>query len=80
MALAREFKKTNRPHVQCDPMFRKELLDGIGSLLAGDIATAKTILGNNQPRRLPVPDLSVRPSARSPSEPVAVRPGCGLQR
>ena len=45
MALTRDFKETIRARVERDPKFRKELLrEGIESMLAGDIATAKIIL------------------------------------
>lgn len=45
MALTRDFKETIRARVASDPKFRKELLrEGIESLLAGDTASAKTIL------------------------------------
>ena len=45
MSLTRDFKETIRARVERDPKFRKELLrEGIESMLAGDIATAKTIL------------------------------------
>lgn len=45
MALTRDFKATIRARVERDPEFRKELLrEGIESMLAGDIATAKTLL------------------------------------
>ncbi len=45
MPLTRDFKETIRARVERDPKFRKELLrEGIESMLAGDIATAKTIL------------------------------------
>jgi DNA-binding phage protein len=45
MALTRDFKQTIRARVARDPKFRKELLrEGIESMLAGDIATAKTVL------------------------------------
>jgi hypothetical protein len=45
MALTRDFKETIRARAARDSKFRKELLrEGIDSLLAGDIATAKTIL------------------------------------
>jgi DNA-binding phage protein len=45
MALTRDFKETIRARVARDPKFRKELLrEGIECMLAGDIATAKTIL------------------------------------
>ena len=45
MALTRDFKETIRARVAKDPRFRKELLrEGIEAMLAGDIATAKTIL------------------------------------
>jgi len=45
LALTREFKETVRARVQRDPRFRKVLLrEGIESLLAGDVPTAKTIL------------------------------------
>ena len=45
MALTRDFKETIRARVARDPKFRKELLrEGIECMLAGDVATAKTIL------------------------------------
>jgi DNA-binding phage protein len=45
MTLTRDFKGTIRARVVRDPKFRKELLrEGIQSMLAGDVATAKTIL------------------------------------
>jgi DNA-binding phage protein len=45
MALTRDFKETIRARVARDAKFRKELLrEGIECMLAGDIATAKTIL------------------------------------
>ncbi len=45
MPLTRDFKETIRARVQRDPKFRKELLrEGIEAMLAGDLATAKTIL------------------------------------
>jgi DNA-binding phage protein len=45
MALTRNFKDTIRARANRDPKFRKELLrEGIESMLAGDSATAKTIL------------------------------------
>ena len=45
MALTRDFKDTIRARAARDPKFRKELLrEGIESMLAGDLATAKTIL------------------------------------
>ena len=45
MALTRDFKETIRARAARDSKFRKELLrEGIDCLLAGDIATAKTIL------------------------------------
>jgi DNA-binding phage protein len=45
MPLTRDFKDTIRARVERDPKFRKELLrESLESLLAGDIATAKTIL------------------------------------
>ena len=45
MPLTRDFKETIRARVERDPKFRKELLrEGIESMLAGDIAAAKTIL------------------------------------
>ena len=45
MPLTRDFKQTIRARVERDPKFRKELLrEGIESMLAGDISTAKTIL------------------------------------
>jgi DNA-binding phage protein len=45
MALTRDFKETIRARAARDAKFRRELLrEGIESLLAGDIATAKTIL------------------------------------
>jgi DNA-binding phage protein len=45
MPLTRNFKETIRARVQGDPKFRKELpRQGIESMLAGDVPTAKTIL------------------------------------
>jgi DNA-binding phage protein len=45
VALTRDFKETIRARVTRDQKFRKELLrEGIESMLAGDISTAKTIL------------------------------------
>jgi len=45
MLLTRDFKETICARVERDPRFRKELLrEGIESMLAGDAATAKTIL------------------------------------
>ena len=45
MALTRDFKETIRARVVRDAKFRRELLrEGIESMLAGDIATAKVIL------------------------------------
>ena len=45
MPLSREFKKTIRARVERDPKFRKALLrEGVEAMLAGDVATAKTIL------------------------------------
>jgi hypothetical protein len=45
MPLNRDFKETIRARVERDPKFRKELLrEGVEAMLAGDVATAKTIL------------------------------------
>jgi DNA-binding phage protein len=45
MPLTRDFKETIRARVERDPEFRKELLrEGVESMLAGDVATAKAIL------------------------------------
>ena len=45
MALTRDFKETIRARVVRDARFRRALLrEGIESMLAGDIATAKVIL------------------------------------
>ena len=45
MPLTRDFKETICASVEQDPKFRKELLrQGIEAMLAGDVATAKTIL------------------------------------
>jgi DNA-binding phage protein len=45
MALTRDFKETILARVERDPRFRKELLrEGVELMLAGDLATAKTIL------------------------------------
>ena len=45
MPLTRDFKETIRARVERDPRFRKELLrEGVEAMLAGDVATAKTIL------------------------------------
>jgi hypothetical protein len=43
--LTRDFKEAIRARAERDPKFRRELLrEGIESMLAGDIAAAKTIL------------------------------------
>jgi DNA-binding phage protein len=45
MPLTRDFKETIRARVERDPKFRKALLrEGVEAMLAGDVATAKTIL------------------------------------
>ena len=45
MPLTRDFKDTIRARAVRDPKFRKELLrEGVECMLAGDTATAKTIL------------------------------------
>jgi DNA-binding phage protein len=45
MVLTRDFKETIRARVERDPKFRKELLrEGVEAMVAGDVATAKTIL------------------------------------
>ena len=45
MPLTRNFKEAIRARVERDPKFRKELLrEGVEAMLAGDVATAKTIL------------------------------------
>jgi hypothetical protein len=45
MPLTRDFKETIRARVERDPKFRREFLrEGLESLLAGDIATAKAML------------------------------------
>ena len=45
MPLTRDFKETIRARVERDPKFRKALLrEGVELMLAGDVATAKTIL------------------------------------
>ena len=45
MALTRDFKETIRARVERDPKFRRELLrEGVEAMVAGDVATAKTIL------------------------------------
>src|SRR5271165_4291220 len=45
MALTRDFKETIRARAVRDPKFRRELLrEGVECMLAGDTATAKTIL------------------------------------
>lgn len=45
MPLTRDFKVTIRARVERDPTFRKALLrEGVEAMLAGDVATAKTIL------------------------------------
>lgn len=45
MPLTRDFKESIRARVERDPKFRKELLrEGMESMVAGDIATGKTIL------------------------------------
>jgi DNA-binding phage protein len=45
MALTRDFKETIRARAERDPAFRKELLiEGIESLLSGDVSTGKAVL------------------------------------
>ena len=45
MPLTRDFKNTIRARATRDPRFRKELLrEGVECMLAGDIATGKTII------------------------------------
>jgi len=45
MPLTRDFKETIRARVERDPKFRRALLrEGVEAMLAGDVATAKTIL------------------------------------
>jgi DNA-binding phage protein len=45
MPLTRDFKETIRARVERDPKFRRVLLrEGVEAMLAGDVATAKTIL------------------------------------
>ena len=45
MPLTRDFKETVRARVERDPKFRRELLrEGVETMLAGDVATAKAIL------------------------------------
>ncbi|MFI5090142.1 MAG: DNA-binding protein [Terriglobales bacterium] len=45
MPLTRDFKETIKARVERDPEFRKELLiEGIESLLSGDVDTGKAIL------------------------------------
>lgn len=45
MPLTRDFKETVRARAACDSKFRQELLrEGMESMLAGDVVTAKVIL------------------------------------
>lgn len=45
MPLTRDFKETIRARIERDPKFRRALLrEGVEAMLAGDVATAKTIL------------------------------------
>ncbi len=45
MPLTRDFKETIRARVERDPKFRRALLrEGVEAMLAGDVATGKTIL------------------------------------
>jgi DNA-binding phage protein len=45
MPLSRDFKQTIRARVERDPKFRSALLrEGVETMLAGDVTTAKTIL------------------------------------
>jgi DNA-binding phage protein len=45
MALTRDFKETVRARVQRDPAFRRELLlEGVETMLNGDVETGKTVL------------------------------------
>ena len=45
MALTRDFKETIRARIECDPDFRKALLEeGVECFLSGDVETGKTVL------------------------------------
>ena len=45
MALTRDFRETIQKRAQCEPAFRKALLqEGVECLLAGDVGTGKAIL------------------------------------
>lgn len=47
MALTRDFKETIKARVERDPAFRRALLiEGIESLLSGDVETGKAVLRN----------------------------------
>jgi len=62
MALTRNFNETIRARVERDPKFRKELLrEGIESMLAGDIATAKTFCVTTSTRPSASPNSRMRP-------------------
>ncbi len=45
MALTRDFKETVRARIECDPDFRKALLEeGAECFLSGDVETGKSVL------------------------------------
>ena len=45
MALTRDFKETIRVRIECDPDFRKALLEeGAECFLSGDVETGKSVL------------------------------------
>ena len=44
MALTRDFKETIRARIECDPDFRKALLEGVECFLSGDVETGKSVL------------------------------------
>ena len=45
MALTRAFKETIRAQIECDPDFRKALLEeGVECFLSGDVETRKSVL------------------------------------
>ncbi|MCY3878342.1 MAG: transcriptional regulator [Rhodobacteraceae bacterium] len=45
MVLTRDFKETIRARIECDPDFRKALLEeGVECFLSGDVETGKSVL------------------------------------
>src|SRR5271155_4655868 len=66
MPLTRDLKATIRARVERDPRFRRELLrKGVEAMLAGDVATAKTILRDYINATIGFSDLAEAPHISS---------------